>query len=133
MSMYLIETSNGRTTLEAGQEHAARIVVEEQPDRLGMGWQRDLPDFRDYGPEHEAVAPLLGKTAAVHAKKQTAALPTAVDLRAWCSPVENQGQLGSCTANAVVGLVEYFERRAHGRHVDASRLFLYKTTRELLD
>jgi C1A family cysteine protease len=46
--------------------------------------------------------------------------------------VENQGSLGSCTANAGVGLLEYFERRAHGRHLDASRLFLYKATRNLL-
>ncbi|HEY9246893.1 MAG TPA: C1 family peptidase, partial [Candidatus Methanoperedens sp.] len=51
------------------------------------------------------------------------------DLRKWCSPVENQGQIGSCTANAGVGVVEYFENRAFGKYLDASRLFLYKTTR----
>jgi C1A family cysteine protease len=55
-----------------------------------------------------------------------------VDLRSWCSPIENQGALGSCTANAGVGIVEYFERRAYGKHIDASRLFLYKTTRNML-
>jgi C1A family cysteine protease len=55
-----------------------------------------------------------------------------VDLRPWCSPIENQGALGSCTANAGVGVVEYFERRAFGKHIDASRLFLYKVTRNLL-
>jgi C1A family cysteine protease len=31
-----------------------------------------------------------------------------------------------------VGLIEYYERRAFGKHIDASRLFLYKTTRNLL-
>jgi C1A family cysteine protease len=31
-----------------------------------------------------------------------------------------------------VGLVEYFERRASGQHVDASRLFVYKATRRLM-
>jgi C1A family cysteine protease len=46
--------------------------------------------------------------------------------------VEDQGTLGSCTANAGVGMVEYFERKAFGRHIDASRLFLYKVTRNLL-
>ena len=51
---------------------------------------------------------------------------------AYCSPVEDQGSLGSCTANAVVGIVEYFERRAYGKYIDASRLFLYKATRDLL-
>ena len=29
-------------------------------------------------------------------------------------------------------MVEYFERKAFGRHIDASRLFLYKVTRNLL-
>src|SRR5574337_216933 len=59
-------------------------------------------------------------------------LPPSVDLRAWCSPIENQGALGSCTANAGAGVVEYFERRAFGHHMDASRLFLYKATRDLM-
>jgi C1A family cysteine protease len=60
------------------------------------------------------------------------AAPASVDLRAWCSPIENQGQLGSCTANAGVGLFEYFEKKASSSYIDASRLFLYKTTRKLL-
>ena len=44
----------------------------------------------------------------------------------------DQGQLGSCTANAAVGLLEYFERRTQGKYTDASRLFVYKTERDLL-
>jgi C1A family cysteine protease len=59
-------------------------------------------------------------------------LPATVDLRPWCSDVENQGDLGSCTANAGVGLVEYFEKRAGGKFINASRLFLYKATRNML-
>jgi C1A family cysteine protease len=66
------------------------------------------------------------------ADAEAVSLPASVDLRQYCSPIEDQGQLGSCTANATVGLVEYFERRAHGRFIDASRLFLYKATRDLL-
>ena len=46
--------------------------------------------------------------------------------------MEDQGELGSCTAHAGVGLLEYYERKAFGKHVDASRLFLYKTTRNLI-
>jgi C1A family cysteine protease len=57
---------------------------------------------------------------------------TPVDLRPWCSPVEDQGNLQSCTANAGAGLIEYFERRAFGKYVAASRLFLYKVTRDLM-
>ncbi|MEJ2666697.1 MAG: C1 family peptidase [Deinococcales bacterium] len=34
--------------------------------------------------------------------------------------------------NAGVGLLEYFERRALGHYLDASRLFLYKASRNLL-
>lgn len=97
----------------------------------GMGWQHDLPDFRDYTANTPAVAALLAKSKplkAATAKK----LAASVDLRAWCSPIEDQGNLGSCTANAGVGLLEYYERRAFGRHLDASRLFLYKATRDLL-
>jgi C1A family cysteine protease len=97
----------------------------------GMGWLRDLPDFRDYTIEDENIAPLLAQTSAT-VEAEPAALASAVDLRQWFSPIENQGQLGSCTANAVVGLIEYFERRAFGKHIDASRLFLYKATRDLM-
>lgn len=95
----------------------------------GMGWLPDWPDIRDYTPEHELVAPLLAQARIKAPRKK---LPGKADLRAWCPPVEDQGQLGSCTANAGVALVEYFERRASGKHVDASRLFLYKATRNLL-
>jgi len=59
-------------------------------------------------------------------------LPAKVDLRRWCSPVESQGNLGSCTAHAAVGIVEYFERRAFGKYIDGARLFVYKTTRNLM-
>lgn len=111
--------------------------------RPGMGWLPDYPDVRDYTPEHdevparlrllgekESVKALLTKAGVLQAGK--ARIPTRVDLRPWCSPVEDQGELGSCTAHAAVGIVEYFERKAFGKHLDASRLFLYKVTRNLL-
>ena len=94
----------------------------------GLGWLPDFPDFRDRTPAHDAVKELIGKTPIPAATT----LPTSVDLSKWCSPVEDQGALGSCTANAAVGLYEYFERRAQGEYVDGSRLFLYKTSRNLL-
>jgi C1A family cysteine protease len=94
-----------------------------------MGWLPDWPDIRDYTARHELIAPLLARTNLGAPRKK---LPAKTDLREWCPPIEDQGQLGSCTANAGVALVEYFERRASGKHVDASRLFLYKATRNLL-
>lgn len=108
----------------------ARPAIIEEEEPVGLGWLRDLPDFRDYTPEHDEVKPDLETIGAVGAAPVS--LPGSVDLRAYCSPIENQASLGSCTANAAAGLVEYFERRAHGRYIDASRLFLYKATRNLL-
>jgi C1A family cysteine protease len=96
----------------------------------GMGWLRDRPDFRDYTPDHAQIQPQLDALGVAH--PQEVSLGSSVDLRSYCSPVEDQGALGSCTANATAGLVEYFERRARGKYVDASRLFLYKATRNLL-
>jgi C1A family cysteine protease len=95
-----------------------------------LGWLPDYPDFRDYTLNAESVRPVLEQTGILRA--DATALPATTDLRKWCSPVEDQGQLGSCTANAGVGMVEYFERKAFGKHVDASRLFLYKATRDLM-
>ena len=104
--------------------------ITESGEPLGMGWLRDLPDFRDYTAENETVKPQLEAIGAADA--EAVQLPATVDLRQYCSPIENQLSLGSCTANAAAGLVEYFERRAHGRFIDASRLFIYKATRDLL-
>jgi C1A family cysteine protease len=98
--------------------------------KYGMGWQRDLPDIRDFTAEHEKIAPLFSKSKAV--KPPKAGIGKTCDLTQWCSEIEDQESLGSCTAQAGVGLVEYFERRAFGKHIDASRLFLYKVTRNLL-
>ena len=58
-------------------------------------------------------------------------VPLSMDLRPWCSPIEDQGPLGSCTSHVGVAVVEYFERKASGKHIDASRLFLYKVSRNL--
>jgi C1A family cysteine protease len=95
-----------------------------------MGWLRDLPDCRDYTPENEAVGGILSSVKAGAALGDAPA--AAVDLRTWCSPVEDQRNIGSCTANAAVGIVEYYQRRAFNKYLDGSRLFVYKATRNLL-
>jgi len=58
-------------------------------------------------------------------------LPGAVDLSYWCSPIEDQGTLNTCTACAGVGLLEYFAKRTFGEFEDLSPLFLYKAARDL--
>jgi len=105
--------------------------------RRGMGWLPDYPDIRDYTFEskdilkREDIQALVAPTGL--GKADEATLPSSVDLRRWCPPVEDQGGIGSCTANAGVGMVEYYEKRAFGKHLDASRLFLYKVTRNLAE
>lgn len=110
---------------------------------LGLGWLPDFPDYRDYTIKSEQVptrSKARGETRSMNemftniklVTPPAGAVKKTGDLRASFSPVENQGQLGSCTANAGVGLIEYFERRSSGQYIDASRLFLYKVTRKLL-
>ena len=99
---------------------------------MSLGWVRDLPSIKDYQIDQPQVKPMLAKLKAAGSGSAPPMLPGGVDLRAWFSGVEDQGRLGSCTAHAGVGLLEYYERRAYGKHIDASRLFLYKTTRNLL-
>ena len=97
-------------------------------EKYGMGWIPDYPDLRDYTEKTEEVKSIL-EPKGLHQIKR---LPESVDLREWCSPVEDQGRIGSCTAHAGVGIIEYYEKKSFGRHIDASRLFLYKVTRNLM-
>lgn len=117
--------------------------MSEGKNKIGMGWLRDYPDFRDYTFERKDVSDrlrMLNQKDSIRtmltkvgvAKSSGKKLPPTLDLREHCSPIEDQGNIGSCTANAGVGLVEYFEKRAFGKHIDASRLFLYKVTRNLM-
>jgi len=101
-----------------------------ESQRFGMGYLRDLPDFRDYNADSDGVRKILAKSPRLKSAKKTA--PASVDLRAWCSPIEDQKSLGSCTVHAGVDMLECYQRRAFGRHVDGSRLFLYKATRKLM-
>lgn len=110
------------------------VKLSDQDRMVGTGYLPRKPDIRDFSPTSNEVAQLSEKLGIPTNKKSTAAspLPSKVDLRQWCSPIEDQGQLGSCTANGTVGIVEYFERRAFEKHIEGSRLFVYKTTRNLM-
>lgn len=101
-------------------------------NHFSMGWLPDYPDFRDYSITNDLIVPLL-KTIQVDPKSIiSTVIPSFVDNRKWCSPVESQGNINSCTAHAGVGIMEYYENRAYGKHINASRLFLYKVTRNLI-
>jgi C1A family cysteine protease len=112
-----------------------KILVPSTGRTQGTGWLPPVYDPRDYtptAPQLAAVRDRLQEKLKKHKVTAFSAPPTSVDLRQWCSPIEDQGQLGSCTAHAAVGVVEYFERRAFGKHLDGSRLFVYKATRNLI-
>jgi C1A family cysteine protease len=79
------------------------------------GWKPDLPDYRDH---------LYGVVRRIPTR-----LPSLVDLRSGCSPVEDQGSLGSCTANALVGALEYLEIKDQVTFDNLSRLFIYYNER----
>jgi C1A family cysteine protease len=79
------------------------------------GWKPDLPDGRDFKFSMAAPAPV--------------SLPPSANVRNLCSPVEDQGSLGSCTANAWVGLLEFLEFKCQVAFSDLSRLFVYYNER----
>ena len=99
----------------------------------GLGWLPDLPDDRDLTLDDNDAIDSVSNTETVFAL--TAPKPkkeNIVDLREYCTKIENQGNLGSCTSQAIVGLVEYIQKRAHNQHIEGSRLYLYYCTRYLL-
>jgi C1A family cysteine protease len=79
------------------------------------GWVPDLPDQRDL-------------TFRVP-RRTAAALPSAVDLRPQMPAVYDQGQLGSCTANAIGGAFEFELIKQEEEDFVPSRLFIYYNER----
>jgi C1A family cysteine protease len=104
------------------------VVIPETEETMGTGWLSPMPDLRDFS----SATPEIVKMATDLKIKKGMKVPASMDLRASFSPIENQQSLGSCTAHAAVGIVEYMEKRAFGKYIDGSRLFIYKTTRNLM-
>jgi C1A family cysteine protease len=94
------------------------LVLPKQRKVQRYGWIPDLPDHRDlkYAAPHEVLA----------------ALPPSVDMRAHCPAVYDQGQLGSCTANAIGAAFEFDQIKQKVPHVwRPARLFLYYNERAI--
>lgn len=85
------------------------------PQKHGLGWLPDLPDQRDkiFRPRSETL------------RLTELAVTKRVDLRPETPPIYNQGDLGSCTANALAAAFD-FDRRKQGQpFMTPSRLFIY--------
>lgn len=75
---------------------------------MKYGWRRDNPDFRDYSFALTDIKPA-----------------PEVDLRHLMPAVYDQGQLGSCTANAIAGALEFDEKLEKEKASVPSRLYIY--------
>jgi len=86
--------------------------------KRGYGWVPDLPDHRDqlYAAPVAAMAKLASKA----------------DLRKQCPPVYDQGQLGSCTGNAIAAAHEFDQMKQNPTGAfQPSRLFIYYNERQM--
>lgn len=80
------------------------------------GWIPDLPDHRDY----LYAAPVAFARV----------LPVKADLCPHCPPVYDQGQLGSCTANAIAAAIQFDQMKQQLAQIfTPSRLFIYYNER----
>lgn len=83
------------------------------------GWLEDPPDPND--PKFELMRTRITPVESTSTYD--------IDLRQWCSPVEQQSNAGSCVANAAVGGIEMRRIRNGLPHVDLARLFVYFNAR----
>lgn len=82
----------------------------------GYGWVPDIPDRRDF----------------YHLTRvDFAQLPSQVDLRDRCPPVYDQGELGSCTANAIGAAIQFNLLKQGKEDFIPSRLFIYYNERDI--
>lgn len=109
------------------------LRIDGSETAFGTGWLSPMPDLRDYTVETPEIAEMVKKLKLRKSEKSLkSAIPALVDLRKWCSGIESQGKIGACTAHAAAGIVEYLQKRAYDEHIEGSRLFVYKTTRNLM-
>jgi C1A family cysteine protease len=82
------------------------------------GWIPDGPDQRDH--LYAAPPEALGK------------LPAEVDLTKLCPPVYDQGELQSCTANAIAAVIQFDQMKQQLQQIfTPSRLFIYYNERAM--
>lgn len=90
-----------------------------------LGWNKDYPDIRDYNLDDKNVSQFV-------VKGSKSMLPTSGHIHVELPPMREQGPLGSCTAHSGTYVFETHQRVANLGDEPMSRLFLYKTTRQLV-
>ena len=109
-----------RTIIDINQDHTynkpadKKVKARTLDNKFNLVWKADKLDTRDYRYQ------VTQKTVI-----------DIVDLRSYCSPIENQGSLGSCTGQSIAGAIELLNKR-NGKPTDVSRLFIYYYERVLL-
>lgn len=95
------------------------------PNPHFLGCRKDKKDNRDYKyidlTSHKQPIP-----------ENHLDLPRRLDLRSECPPVYDQGELGSCTANAIAGAYQFDEYKQNtSSQFIPSRLFIYYNERDM--
>ena len=79
------------------------VQIEGTGQRVGTGWVPPMIDPRDYTDDHPEIAPIVKKARVEPEGAQVERDDRAAGVgrfRPWCSPIENQLALGSCTAHS---------------------------------
>lgn len=109
-----------KTIIDTSKDHTYNKPTDKIINRrtfnhkFNFQWKKDKQDIRDY--KYTLIKNIE---------------PNIVDLRLHCSPVENQGNLGSCTGQAIAGAIELLNKK-NGNYRDISRLFIYYYERVIL-
>lgn len=105
--------------------------------KFKFGWLKDPEDSRDFTRKHDLVKPFLLKCAAFGDVAPTLPKKYSIENAVEMPRIENQKNLGSCTAHAGTTMYEIYakflkKKDSKIKFEELSRLFLYKTTRNLL-
>lgn len=116
----MMPKQDSRTIINSNEDHtfnrpsSKKIKYKASTEKRLFQWTRDTTDSRDYLYNLSSVRTL-----------------SKVDLRPHCTLIEDQGQLGSCTGQAIASAIELLNKR-NKKPTDVSRLFIYYFERLLL-
>lgn len=117
--------------------HPSQLVDPSQDPSLGRKYVPGFTDTNQTPPlfvtdyKFNVIKDKVDHRDYIYRAPRTAA-KASVDLRSLCTPVEDQGTLGSCTGHAVSSAMEIILKRQR-REIELSRLFIYYHARLLIN